>query len=206
MLNSLPCRHKLRLPCTRFVYHSPRAAQSAWPLSMCSRHPAVNPSSLKVVDAAHSRKMRSPPHSTPPHGSGYLNSLCGSHFHPPAGVWSGDIRHDSTCYTATILVWQKNTVHSNTLSFTADYCYMIDFIWLCLESVLKKHRFWNYKRISPWTFIALLQSFDERLWHSDRSGSAVSISLIISSVSHYLHPNLCLSVPLFPNQHHHGSF
>lgn len=206
MLDSLPCRHKLRLPCTRFVYHSPRAAQSAWPLSMCSRHPAVNPSSLKVVDAAHSRKMRSPPHSTP-------TRFRISKF----SVW---VTLSSTCrclvrwyqtwqhvlYCNKILVWQKNTVHSNTLSFTADYYYMIDFIWLCLESVLKKHRFWNYKRISPWTCIALLQSFDERLWHSDRSGSAVSISLIISSVSHYLHPNLCLSVPLFPNQHHNASF
>lgn len=128
-----------------------------------------------------------------PHGVENLNSLCGSHFHPLAGVWSGDSRQDSSCYTD---VRRKKTQYTVTLtiycSFTAHYYYMIGFIWtvrwICPKK--KKDGLWNYKSISPWTFIALLQSFDERLWQSDRSGSAVSIWLITSSVSQYLHPNL----------------
>lgn len=76
---------------------------------------------------------------------------------------------------------------------------------------MKRERFglWNSERISPSTIVALSQSSDEWLWHSDRSGSAVSISLIISSLSLCITISVslsfCLSLSLSPHQQHNGA-
>lgn len=53
------------LPSVLGVYHSASVAQPARPLPVRSSHPAVNPSSLKVEDRAHSKGMCAPLHRPP---------------------------------------------------------------------------------------------------------------------------------------------
>lgn len=193
VLNSLPRRHKLRLPSLLYsVCVSQSSRCSVYLTPLCVFQPPSRQSIISEGGTCSSFQENTFSSSQHAHMVWKISILCGSHFHPLAGVWSGDSRQDSSCYTD---VRRKKTQYTVTLtiycSFTAHYYYMIGFIWTVLWICPKKKKdgLWNYKRISPWTFIALLQSFDERLWQSDRSGSAVSIWLITSSVSQYLHPN-----------------
>lgn len=99
---------------------APACTSSGFPVSCCSVCSAPACALQPSIHHLWWWKMRLIPgwcvllFAARPHGSEYLNSLCGSHFHLPAGVWSGDIRRDGASYCNETWVPHKN---SNAVTF-----------------------------------------------------------------------------------------